>query len=39
MKFPAFEPINLKNDIQSLESSDLCLSKIYPDKNQASDMV
>ncbi|KTD71787.1 chromosome partitioning protein ParB [Legionella steelei] len=35
MKFPAFEPINLKNDIQSLEAIDLRLSKIYPDKNQA----
>ena len=35
MKFPAFEPINLKNDIQSLEAIDLCLSKIYPDQNQA----
>ncbi len=35
MKFPAFEPINLKNDIQSLEAIDLCLSSIYPDQNQA----
>jgi ParB family chromosome partitioning protein len=35
MKFPAFEPINLQNDTQSLEAIDLCLSKIYPDQNQA----
>ena len=34
MKFPAFEPINLQNDIQSLEAIDLRLSKIEPDKNQ-----
>ncbi len=35
MKFPAFEPINLKNDIPSMEAIDLCLSKISPDQNQA----
>ena len=35
MKFPAFEPINLQNDIQSLEAIDLRLSQIEPDENQA----
>lgn len=35
MRFPAFEPINLQNDIQSLEAIDLRLSQIEPDKNQA----
>lgn len=35
MKFPAFEPINLKNDTQSFEAVDLVLSKIEPDINQA----
>ena len=35
MKFPAFEPINLQNDIQSLEGIDLRLSQIEPDENQA----
>ena len=35
MKFPAFEPINLQNDIQSMEAIDLHLSKIDSDKNQA----
>ena len=34
MKFPAFEPINLQNDIQSLEAIDLRLSQIEPDENQ-----
>ncbi|MEO8401574.1 MAG: ParB/RepB/Spo0J family partition protein [Gammaproteobacteria bacterium] len=33
MKFPAFEPINLKNT-QSFEAVDLCLLQIEPDKNQ-----
>ncbi|MCE3238271.1 MAG: parB [Gammaproteobacteria bacterium] len=35
MKFPAFEPINLKNTIQSFEAIDLFLSQVEPDKNQA----
>jgi len=35
MKFPPFEPINLQNDIQSLEAIDLRLSQIEPDENQA----
>ena len=34
MKFPAFEPIDLKNKPQSFEAVDLCLSLIEPDKNQ-----
>ena len=35
MKFPAFEPINLKNVPQSFEAVDLYLSQIEPDKNQS----
>jgi len=35
MKFPAFEPINLKNIPQSFEAVDLYLSQIEPDKNQS----
>lgn len=35
MKFPAFEPINLQNDMPSLEAIDLRLSQIEPDNNQA----
>ncbi len=35
MKFPAFEPIYLKQDTPSLEAIDLLLSQIEPDKNQA----
>jgi len=34
MKFPAFEPIDLKNTPQSFEAVDLFLSQIEPDKNQ-----
>jgi ParB family chromosome partitioning protein len=34
MKFPAFEPIDLKNKPQSFEAVDLYLSQIEPDKNQ-----
>src|ERR1700678_1688190 len=34
MKFPAFEPINLKNISQSFEAVDIYLSQIEPDKNQ-----
>lgn len=34
MKFPAFEPIDLKNTAQSFEAVDLLLSQIKPDKNQ-----
>ena len=35
MRFPAFEPINLQNEVQSVEVTDLLLSQIYPDKSQA----
>lgn len=38
MKFPAFEPINLKNTIQSFEAIDLYLSQIEPNKNQPRKM-
>ncbi len=34
MKFPAFEPIDLKNSPPSFEAVDLYLSQIEPDKNQ-----
>lgn len=34
MKFPAFEPINLKNDTQSFDVLDLYLHQIEPDENQ-----
>ena len=34
MKFPPFEPINLKNNTQSFEAVDLYLTQIEPDKNQ-----
>src|SRR5690242_12422229 len=34
MKFPAFDPINLKNDTKSFEAIDLTLSKIIPNENQ-----
>lgn len=34
MKFPAFEPINLKNHIDAFSVEELYLSKISPDPNQ-----
>lgn len=34
MKFPAFEPIDLKNDALSFKISELSLLQIIPDKNQ-----
>lgn len=34
MKFPAFEPINLREHVQSLNTMDLFLYQIEPDKNQ-----
>ena len=34
MKFPAFEPINLKNNSDLLSIADLSLSQIVPDKSQ-----
>lgn len=34
MKFPAFEPINLKNNPQTFETVDLYLSQIGPNENQ-----
>lgn len=34
MKFPAFEPIDLKSNVPAFESIELCLSKIIPDENQ-----
>lgn len=34
MRFPAFEPIDLKNNVPSFEAVDLCVSKVEPDKNQ-----
>lgn len=34
MKFPAFEPINLKNNTHSFEAIDLDISQIEPDINQ-----
>jgi len=35
MKFPAFDPINLKNDTHSFDAIDLYLIQIEPDKNQS----
>jgi len=34
MKFPAFEPIDLKNNVDAFSVEELYLSKITPDKNQ-----
>lgn len=34
MKFPAFEPIELKNDIESFKVAELQISQIIPDKQQ-----
>lgn len=34
MKFPAFEPINLKNNSDSLSIADLLLSQVIPDEKQ-----
>lgn len=38
MKFPAFEPIDLKEGLDSIEAVQLALTKIVPDKNQPRKM-
>lgn len=35
MKFPAFEPIDLKNNVMALETYELAVSNIIPDENQS----
>ena len=35
MKFPAFEPINLKNNIDVVSVEEIYLSKIHPNMNQS----
>ena len=34
MKFPAFEPIDLKNNIDAFSVVELCLTQIFPNSNQ-----